>query len=120
VELLLSRPAKDWLSDGSEVGWCLHARSFCGPPGSEITCCGQGADDKVYGSAWHAGTQQPLRHAPMDKPGWPLREGDQIARRMFRVAVGKQDFECENKTLITFALLCTCVAWYGGCQGETH
>jgi hypothetical protein len=65
VQLLLCRATEDRLSDGGEVGRCLHAGSLCGPPGGEITCRGQGASDEVSGVAWHAGAQQPLDRTPL-------------------------------------------------------
>jgi hypothetical protein len=64
VELLLGRPAKDWLSDRGEVGRCLHPRSFGGPPRGEITCCGQGLDDDLRRVRWHSGTLQPVGDVP--------------------------------------------------------
>jgi hypothetical protein len=74
VQLLLCRPTKDRLSDCSEVGRCLHARSLSGPPGGEITCCGQSVGDEVSRVAWHAGAQQSLDRVPLQEPTWPSTE----------------------------------------------
>jgi hypothetical protein len=71
VELLLRRPTEDRLSDCCEVGRCLHARSLCGPPSGEITCCGQSMDDEVNGVAWYAGAQQSLAWVSLQEPTRP-------------------------------------------------
>jgi hypothetical protein len=76
VQLLLCRPAKDRLSDCSEVGRCLYASSLCGPPGGEIVRGAHGADDELSGVARHTGAQQPLDRVPLQEPAWPSTEFD--------------------------------------------
>jgi hypothetical protein len=74
MELLLCRPAEDRLSDCSEVGWCLHASSLCGPPSGEIVRGAHGTDDELSGVARHTGAEQSLDRAPLQEPTWPSTE----------------------------------------------